>query len=96
MTTHTTSGGTTVRVVTHETTGDRVVILDHRDAPDDMRNTEAGRVLDGGFQPAPFVAWALTPNTLRAIADLVEEENAAMWEWRDGYGWVERSREQTR
>lgn len=48
------------------------VVLDHPDAPDDMRHQEAGRVIDGGFQPAPFAEWALRPEMLRALADLIE------------------------
>lgn len=49
-----------------------LVILDHPDAPENMRNTEAGRILDGGFQPAPFPAFGLSPYVLRGIADLIE------------------------
>lgn len=52
--------------------GDTMLLLDHPNAPADMRPTEAGRVIDGGFQPAPFANWALTPEGLRAIADLIE------------------------
>lgn len=39
-----------------------------------MRMTEAGRILRQGFQPAPFAAFGLTPEALRAIADLTERE----------------------
>jgi hypothetical protein len=66
----TTSTGTTVAIVTE---GDlELIVLDHPDAPADMRNTEAGQLIDGGFQPVPFAAFGLTPPTLRAIADLIE------------------------
>ncbi|MFJ4168358.1 hypothetical protein ACIPY3_02495 [Paenarthrobacter sp. NPDC089714] len=72
MRTTTTSAGTTVTVEDRD--GDRAVVLDHPDAPDFARNAEAGRFLNGGFQPAPFVAFALGPDALRAIADLLELE----------------------
>lgn len=71
----TTSTGTTVSLGRRGT--DAVILLDHPDAPTDMRNTEAGRVEAGGFQPAPFAAWAASPETLRAIADLIEEADHA-------------------
>lgn len=69
----TTSTGTDVHVTTREATGDRIIVLDNPNAPDDMRMCEAGRVIDGGFQPAPFVAWALSPEVMRAIATLIDE-----------------------
>ncbi|WP_280381025.1 hypothetical protein [Nocardia wallacei] len=53
---------------------DGTVYLDHPEAPADMRGLEAGRIIDGGFQPAPFAAWGLVPETLRALADLIEAE----------------------
>lgn len=67
----TTSTGATVRVDTIDE--QTVIILDHPAAPDDMRNLEAGRIVEGmGFQPAPFAEYALRPEMLRAIADLVD------------------------
>ncbi|MFE3052311.1 hypothetical protein [Nocardia sp. NPDC059239] len=60
-----------------ERDGDIVVLLDHPNAPADMRGVEAGRVIDGGFQPALFAPWGLTPPTLRALADLIEENTDA-------------------
>ncbi|NKY47982.1 hypothetical protein [Nocardia cerradoensis] len=66
----TTDTGTIVSVA--EKGGETLVLLDHPEAPDDMRNTEAGRIIDGGFQPYPFASWAATPSTLRALADLIE------------------------
>lgn len=72
----TTSTGTDVYVTTREATRDRIVVLDNPAAPEDMRHCEAGRVIDGGFQPAPFAAWALRPEVLRAIADLIDPERA--------------------
>lgn len=70
MTTITLSTGGTVRLA--QRSGDTVIILDDPAAPEDLRNTEAGRIIMGGFQPAPFAAIAVRPETLRAIADLVE------------------------
>lgn len=72
----TTATGTNVYVTTREATGDLIVVLDNPDAPEDMRMTEAGRIIDGGLQPAPFAAWGLHPATLRVIADLIEEVSA--------------------
>ncbi|MCP1414370.1 hypothetical protein [Paenarthrobacter sp. A20] len=66
----TTSSGTTVSV--HQSGPDALLFLDHPEAPDDMRHLEAGRVTQEGFQPAPFAAFGLGPETLRAIADLIE------------------------
>lgn len=73
----TTRTGTTVWVTTRETTGDRIIVLDNPAAPTDMQMTEAGRIINGGFQPAPFAAWALRPEVLNAIADLIEQESEA-------------------
>ncbi|MFJ4653790.1 hypothetical protein ACIP5Y_21195 [Nocardia sp. NPDC088792] len=67
----TTTSGSTVTLT--ERQSELVVLLDHSDAPVDMRPTVAGRVIDGGFQPAPFANWALLPPALRAIADLIDE-----------------------
>ena len=70
----TTSTGTNIWVATRESTGDRIVVLENPHAPSGMQMTEAGRVIDGGFQPAPFAAWGLRPEALRAIADVIEAE----------------------
>jgi hypothetical protein len=51
-----------------------LVLLDHPDAPEDMRNVEAGRIIGGHFQPMPFVNFGMSPEALRAIADLVETQ----------------------
>lgn len=69
--TTTTSTGTTVTLA--QRGDDTVGVLDHPGVPAEMRNNEVGRVIDGGFQPAMFAPWALMPPTLRAIADLIEE-----------------------
>ena len=72
---------TTVHVTTHRSSGDRIVMLECPTAPKAFRWTEAGRItdLDGviGFQPAPFAAWLLSPEVLRAIADLTDLESPA-------------------
>lgn len=68
--TATTSTGTTVTLTQRD--GDTVVLLAHSGAVAELRHTEAGRVIDGAFQPAPFAPWGLTPPTLRALADLIE------------------------
>lgn len=62
-----------VIVETREYEEGALVIVDHPQAPSDIRNLEVGRIVGGGFQPAPFLAGALSPSTLRAIADLIEE-----------------------
>lgn len=64
----TTEHGTTVSIINGK------VILDHPEAPKGDRNIEAGRIVfEGhGFQPAPFLPGAMTADTLRAIADLME------------------------
>lgn len=39
--------------------------------------TQLGRMTSSfgtvGFQPAPFAKWALTPEALRALADMIED-----------------------
>lgn len=69
---HTTSTGTTVTV--EDRPAGRVVVCDNPAAPDDMRHNEVGRIIAGGFQPAPFASWALSPEVLRIVADLAEQE----------------------
>lgn len=68
------ASGTTVRVETgHE---GRLVILDSENAPEQDRRAEVGRIIEfegrHGFQPAPFSAYALSPEVLRAIAHIIE------------------------
>lgn len=69
------ASGVTVRV---ETTAFEhlAIILDSPDAPAEHRNVEVGRIIEfegrQGFQPAPFSAYALTPEVLRAIAEIIE------------------------
>lgn len=70
------SSGTTIRVETtaHEKLS---IILDNPGAPAEHRNAEVGRIIElegrHGFQPAPFSAYALTPEVLRAIAEIIEK-----------------------
>lgn len=71
----TTSTGTTVSI--QDADGERIVVLESPAAPPALQRTEAGRLVIGGFQPAPFAPWAARPEVLRAIADLVEAELAA-------------------
>lgn len=75
----TVSNGSTIRVEANELT-DRAVILDHPDAPFEHRNVEVGRIIEFqgrlGFQPAPFSAYALSPEVLRGIARIIEMEPA--------------------
>ena len=69
----TTSTGTTVAII-QGPQGDSLVMANNPAAPPDLRDREVGRVIGGGFQPAMFAPWALTPETLRAIADLIERQ----------------------
>jgi len=71
----TTDTGSTISLT--DKGGETMVVLDHPDAPEGMRHCEAGRVIEGGFQPVPFAAYGLTPTALRAIADLIEGERRA-------------------
>lgn len=73
MTLITTTEKGTVITVSPSREGNHVVTLDHPDAPADMRGVLAGRIIDGGYQPAIFAAWAMSPDTLRALADLIEK-----------------------
>lgn len=67
----TTSTGSTV-TIQHSERGP-VVLLDHPDAPADLRHAEAGRIVECTFQPVAFCPFGLRPETLRAIADLIDE-----------------------
>jgi hypothetical protein len=73
----TTSNGSTVEI--KQDGAHALVILDHPDAPTDMRDYAVGIVVNGpgpvsgkGFQPTPFCVGAMSPEVLRAIADLIE------------------------
>ena len=67
--TRTLRNGTTINLV------DDRITLHHRDAPADLDGVEAGRLIQGSFQPAPFCEFGLTPPALRAIAELIEESD---------------------
>jgi hypothetical protein len=66
----TTDTGTTITLT--DRGDDTVVLLNNPSAAPDAPDLEAGRIIQGAFQPAPFAAWGLTPPALRAIADLIE------------------------
>lgn len=70
----TTSNGTIIEDLAQH--GDRVITINSPQGIEGPRNVELGRIaeMNGnfGFQPAPFVAWALGPETLRAIAQIVD------------------------
>ena len=64
-------------VVTRETIetdfGPRdLIFLENPDAPEDFRKIVAGRAIHGSFQFAPFADFAVSPDVLRKIADLIE------------------------
>lgn len=67
----TTEAGTTVSL--EEANGETLVFLASPDAPEDMKRTEAGRIVYGAaYQPSMFPAFAMRPNVLRALADLID------------------------
>jgi hypothetical protein len=49
-----------------------LIYLANEDAPEGYRRIVAGRVLFGSFQPRPFADYAMSPEVLRKIADLIE------------------------
>lgn len=65
-----------VTVTTEESTHGTIVLL----RKDGNPTVEAGRIIARfgaqGFQPAPFAVWLGRPATLRAIADLIEQQPA--------------------
>lgn len=67
----TTDGGTTVYL---DTIDDETIIRLHRphDPGSLLQHYEAGRIALGGFQPIAHAPYALGPDALRAIADLIE------------------------
>lgn len=66
----TTSTGTTVSL--REEDGETCVVLANPNAPEGMRETTAGRVIDGHYQASIFMPFAMSPEVLRIIADLIE------------------------
>jgi|GEM_PF-6050238 len=68
-------GGTTI-TVSRTDRAEREVIFTNPNAPEDMRRVAAGRIarFEGqyGFQPAPFAAFILGTDALRAIAQILE------------------------
>lgn len=76
----TTQAGTTVFLGSHGAAcKSDLVVIDHPEAPADLRNLEIGRLTGGGYQPAG-APYALSPDVLRAIADLVEENPSFIFE----------------
>ena len=75
-----TSGGTTVKLQPCSDCGSADVILDHPDAPANLREVNAGRVTNAGggkgFQPSQFADFSMSPEVLRAIARLMEASDA--------------------
>lgn len=67
----TTDAGTTISLEPHDETGEVRVYLDLPTGPSDMRDTPAGRIVQGHFQPT-YCLYALGPRALRALADLIE------------------------
>lgn len=69
------SNGTEIHL--EDTEAGTIVYLDSANAPEDMRPVEAGRIITSGphtgFQPAMFAAFAMGPELLRALADILEE-----------------------
>lgn len=73
MTSISISDGKTVSLEEHGE--DTLVILTSPTAPRSYQRVEAGRIIfndKGYYQPAPFMDGALSPATLRAIADLID------------------------
>lgn len=77
----TTSTGTVVKVVPPTNTFKWPVVTLHNPANGPgVEPLEVGRIIDGTYQTSPFAALlsahGMSPETLRAIADVVEEWNA--------------------
>lgn len=70
MASKTTSQGTTVS--DKYILGHRFVVLANPDAPDGLKEVEAGRIVGGGFQPVPECEFTMSAEVMRAIADLVD------------------------
>lgn len=64
------------RVWLEEHDGHTVVFLDSPRWPGDAQGEPAGRIVQDAFQAAPFSAYAMGPEVLRAVADLIEERSA--------------------
>lgn len=65
----TTERGTTISLSEGDQT---IVILDNPNVPEDKRNTQIGYLTPGGFSPWGSTLVSLRPETLRALADLIE------------------------
>lgn len=71
-----TSTGKLIHLVTRRSTGDRVFVVERPDGPKDKRFMELGRIDEGHFQPIMDAAYALSPEALRLIASLIDEETS--------------------
>lgn len=68
-----TAANTTLKVKRVE--GDYRVFASNPDAPEDMREMEVGRIIDGGFQVSPLFGFSgagFTPEALKALLLLIE------------------------
>ena len=71
-----TSTGKLIHLVTRRSTGDRVFVVERPDEPKDKRFMELGRIFEGHFEPIMDAGYALSPETLRIIASLIDEETS--------------------
>ena len=71
-----TSTGILINLVTRRSTGDRVFIADRPYEPKDKRFVELGRIVEGHFQPINNSDYVMSPETLRIIASLIDEETS--------------------
>lgn len=71
-----TSTGKLIHLVTQRSTGDRIFVVERPDKPKDKRFMELGRIYEGHFQPIMDAGYALSPEALRLIASLIDEETS--------------------
>ena len=71
-----TSTGKLIHLVTRRSTGDRVFVVERPDKPKDKRFMELGRIFEGHFEPNMDAGYALSPEALRIIASLIDEETS--------------------
>ena len=71
-----TSTGILINLVTQRSTGDRVFVVEWPDEPKGKRFLELGRIFEGHFEPIMDAGYALSPETLRIIASLIDEETS--------------------
>ena len=71
-----TSTGKLIHLVTRRSTGDRVFVVEWPDEPKGKRFLELGRIFEGHFEPIMDAGYALSPEALRIIASLIDEETS--------------------